>query len=178
MTDKIVRFANIYHPAYLGGEAYCITQQSLYITSEKAIRTAVGALKNGAGELLHDCVQVEWTPESDEHDYVVPEGCIVRFMNIQRPASVTPENYAAGQIALYPTAKAAKARADHIRKGYWMIDTYTAVAVPVVFKGLPMADGWVKNDQVNYEAVHREELQVVDMTPTDYPQEIKEKYNV
>ena len=174
MTDKIVRFANIYHPAHLGGSAYAITQQSLYETSEKALQIAGNGIQEG--RLLHDCVKIEFTPECDEHVYEVPEGYIVRFVNIQRPDDVRANNYAAGQVALYPTAEAARAQAKLLSKGYWMISYYVAMAVPVIFKGLPMPDGWIEQEGINYKAVHREELLVVDMTPTDYTPEVIEKY--
>ena len=174
MTDKIVRFANIYHPAHLGGSAYAITQQSLYETSEKALQIAGDGIQEG--RLLHDCVKIEFTPECDEHVYEVPEGYIVRFVNIQRPDDVRANNYASGQVALYPTAEAARAQAKLLSKGYWMISYYVAMAVPVIFKGLPMPDGWIEQEGINYKAVHREELLVVDMTPTDYTPEVIEKY--
>lgn len=174
MPEKIVRFVNIFHPAYLGGSAYAITQQSLYETSEKALQIAGNWIQEG--RLLHDCVKIEFTPECDEHAYEVPEGCIVRFVNIQRPDNVRADNYATGQVALYPTAEAARAQAKHLSKGYWMISYYIAMAVPVIFKGLPMADGWVEQEGINYKAVHREELLVIDMTPTDYTPEVIEKY--
>ena len=174
MTDKIVRFANIYHPAHLGGSAYAITQQSLFETSEKALQIAGDGIKER--RLLHDCVKIEFTPECDEHVYEVPEGYIVRFVNIQRPDEVRANNYATGQVALYPTAEAARAQAKLISKGYWMISYYIAIAVPVIFKGLPVPDGWIQQEGINYKAVHREELLVVDMTPTDYTPEVIEKY--
>lgn len=174
MTDKIVRFANIYHPAHLGGSAYAITQQSLFETSEKALQIAGDGIQER--RLLHDCVKIEFTPECDEHAYEVPEGYIVRFVNIQRPDEVRANNYATGQVALYPTAEAARAQAKLISKGYWMISYYIAIAVPVIFKGLPVPDGWIQQEGINYKAVHREELLVVDMTPTDYTPEVIEKY--
>lgn len=174
MTNKIVRFANILHPAYLGGSAYALSQQSLYETSEKALQIAGNGIQEG--RLLHDCVKIEFTPECDDHAYEVPEGYIVRFINIQRPDNVRNDNYATGQVAMYPTAEAARAQAKHLSKGYWMISHYIAMAVPVIFKGLPMADGWVEQEGINYKAVHREELLVIDITPTDYTPEVIEKY--
>lgn len=174
MTNKIVRFANIYHPAHLGGSSYVLTQQNLYETSEKAVQIAGNGIQEG--RLLHDCVKIEFTPECDEHPYEVPEGYIVRFINIQRPDNVRADNYATGQVAMYPTAEAAREQAKKLSKGYWMISNYIAMAVPVIFKGLPMADGWVEQEGINYKAVHREELLVIDMTPTDYTPEVIEKY--
>lgn len=162
MTEKTVRYVNIFHPAFLGGKVYAISQPHLYETSEFAIRIANGACKNGS-KLLHDCIRVEWTPEADEHDYSVPAGHIVRFMNVERPNHIQPDSYAAGQVGLYSTAEAAKAQADRIRLGCFMEDAYIAVAVPVIFKGLAMSDGWIEHDDVNYASVHREELRIVDM---------------
>lgn len=176
MTAKTTRFVHIYHPDYLGGDVYAISQANMFETIEKVIQVAERAAKSG--ELLHDCIKVEWTPEMDEHEYSVPEGHTVRFLNVVRPYHRTPESYAAGQVGLYATAEDAKRQADRIRKGFWMFDYYIAVAVPVIFKGLSMQDGWAKNDKVNYDAVHREELQEVDLMTTEYPPEIKAKYNL
>lgn len=170
MTEKTVRFVHIYHPAYLGGDVYAISQPHLHETAEKSVIMGSKGMKEG--RLMHDCIQVEWTAPDDDRtytipeDYVIPEGCIVRFMNVERPNHIQPDSFVAGQVGLYATADAAKAQAERISLGFWMEGHYIAVAVPVIFKGLPMADGWVKNDRVSYTAIHREELRVVDMTPT------------
>lgn len=170
MTEKTVRFVHIYHPAYLGGDVYAISQPHLHETAEKSINMAINGMKEG--RLMHDCIQVEWTADDEEtvytipEGYTVPEGCIVRFMNVERPNHIQPDSFVAGQVGLYATAEEAKAQAERINLGFWMERHYIAVAVPVIFKGLPMADGWVRHDRINYNAVHREELRVVDMTPT------------
>jgi len=159
MIEPISVFVNIYHPAYLGGTVYTITKQDLYESQEKAL---IAAQHHYAGELLHSGLAVSFLPEMDEHPYEVPKGYIVSFMNIIRPELNSSDPYASGQSGLYSTAEAAKEQADRIRKGYYMSERYIAAAVPVVFKGLPMTDGWARHDQFNYSFVHREERTVVD----------------
>lgn len=158
MTKPISVFVNIYHPAHLGGAVYTITQQAMYHTQEEAL---VRNSRRVSGELLHAGLEISFIPEMDEHPYEVPDGHIVRFMNVIRPYK-EGSHYVAGQAGLYPTAEAAKEQADRHRKGYYMEEHYIAAAVPVIFKGLPMEDGWVKHECFNYEAVHREERAVVD----------------
>lgn len=160
MKIKNVRFVNILNPEYLGGSVYAITQKHLFVDKEQSEKTTDNGI--ASGRLIQSSIKIEWITGNDNHIYFVPQGSIVRFVNIKKFCTPNFTKYLAAQTGLYKTAADAIKNANiNIIKDSLIygedFNEYEAIAVPIIFEA---PDSFVKfqNRKINYDVIHCEEL--------------------
>jgi len=110
--------------------------------------------------LNDNCYKVTWVHGLESQpEAIIPDGHIVRYVNIQDANSVQPLEYSVMQTGMYDTAEQARFQAHRILKDPYNEGLYSGIAVPVVFAhSLGNFKPFPENSRFNFSAIHREEL--------------------